>query len=126
MNLITNIAKYKSFILLVGMLAGLCIVAQPIVRSYVDSAITYQVDQKATDSDQQKDAKEGNPSEVQISVLEAVTPTAQLHLSPLDFTVQDQPTAEAPRSKTLVSAVEVLPEKLLKVLFNIIIAPNAP
>ncbi|MEO9850103.1 MAG: hypothetical protein ABJE80_12695 [Reichenbachiella sp.] len=123
--MINNITKYKALILAIGMIAGLGIVAQPVLKAYVDCEKICQLEKNA-DSDQKSDAEEENPNEAQISALEAVAPTAQIHLSPLDFVLEDQPEAEMPETSILAKMAVRLPEKLLKVLFNIIIAPNAP
>lgn len=123
MNMITNIAKYKTLILIIGMIAGLGIVAQPILKAYVDCEVICKL---VKDTDQQKDAQKENPNDAQISTLEAIAPTAQIHLSPLDFVLEDLPTAETPKANQMMRMAVQLPEKLLRVLFNIIIAPNAP
>lgn len=122
MKVISNIAKYRTFILLIGMMAGLSIIAQPLASAYVTSKIADRTE-KNVESDQQSTE---NPSEAQISTLEAVTPTAQLQLSPLTLILEDELIEESLESKTWAKLVVHLPEKLLKVLFNILIAPNAP
>lgn len=123
MNIINNITKYKALIIAIGMMAGLGIVAQPVLKAYVDYEKICQIEK---DSDQNNDSGKESPSDAQISALEAVAPTAQIHLSPLDFVLEDQPEVETRETGTLAKTAVRLPEKLLKVLFNIIIAPNAP
>lgn len=125
MNMITNIAKFKTLILAIGMMAGLGIVAQPILKAYASDELVCQIE-KDEASSQQSDADKENPNDAQISTLEAVAPTAQIQLSPLDFVLEDQLTTETSETKLMTKMAVRLPEKLLKVLFNIIIAPNAP
>lgn len=125
MNMITNIAKFKTLILAIGMMAGLGIVAQPILKAYASDELVCQIE-KDEASSQQSDADKENPNGAQISTLEAVAPTAQIQLSPLDFVLEDQLTTETSETKLMTKMAVRLPEKLLKVLFNIIIAPNAP
>ncbi|WP_420582000.1 hypothetical protein [Reichenbachiella sp.] len=123
MNIINHISKYKALILSIGMIAALGIVGQPIMKAYADCEFICQVEKAANEKD---NSETENPNEAQISTLEAVAPTAQIHFAPLDFVLNDQPEVETPKSKALDRMAVRLPEKLLKVLFNIIIAPNAP
>lgn len=123
MNIINNISKYKTLILVIGMVAALSVVAQPVLKAYADCEFVCQVEKKGAD---QQDSEKENPSEAQISTLEAVAPTAQIHFAPLDFIMNTQPKVEDSEMGTMDRLAVHLPEKLLKVLFNIIIAPNAP
>lgn len=125
MNLINNIAKYKTLILVVGIVAALGMIAQPIAKTYAECEIISQVDKNAADT-QQDGADDENPNEAQISTLEAVAPTAQIHFAPLDFILVKTSDPDVEEIKGLTDTTIRLPEKLLKVLFNIIIAPNAP
>jgi len=49
-----------------------------------------------------------------------------MQFAPLDFVLADQPSVDTPSTNTIAKLAVRLPEKLLRVLFNIIIAPNAP
>lgn len=124
MNIINNISKYKTLILTIGMIAALGIIGQPIMKTYADCEFICQVEK--ADADKKNGAEEGNPNEAHISTLEALAPTAQIHFAPLDFVLNDQPEVETSETQTSDRMAVRLPEKLLKVLFNIIIAPNAP
>ncbi|WP_084373530.1 hypothetical protein [Reichenbachiella faecimaris] len=124
MNFINNISKYKMLILVIGMVAALGIVAQPVLKVYADCEFICQLDKDI--ADEKGDSEKEIPNESQLSTLEAVAPTAQIHFAPLDFVLNDQPEVETSEMQTLDRLAVRLPEKLLKVLFNIIIAPNAP
>lgn len=124
MNIINNISKYKTLILVIGMIAAMGIVAQPVLKVYGNCEIICQLDKDIADDKDTSDKE--NPNEAQISTLEAVAPTAQIHFAPLDFILNDQPPVETSEAGTMDRLAVRLPEKLLKVLFNIIIAPNAP
>ncbi|WP_422361674.1 hypothetical protein [Reichenbachiella sp.] len=124
MNIINHISKYKTLILTIGMIAALGIIGQPIMKAYADCEFMCQMDKDVNDKKDSSDKE--NPNEAQISTLEAVAPTAQIHFAPLDFVMNDQPEVEPSETQTLDRLAVRLPEKLLKVLFNIIIAPNAP
>lgn len=122
MNLINNIAKYKSLILLIGIIAAIGLIAQPIAKSYAECEVISQVEKSAADQQQ----SEENPNDTQLSTLEAVAPTAQIHFAPLDFVLEKTADPDIEEIENLTNTSVRLPEKLLKVLFNIIIAPNAP
>lgn len=124
MNIINHISKYKTLILTIGMIAALGIIGQPIMKAYADCEFICQVEEST--ADEKENTESEDPNEAQISTLEAVAPTAQIHFTPLDFVMNDQPEVETSESRTLDRLAVRLPEKLLKVLFNIIIAPNAP
>lgn len=122
MNIINNISKYKTLILVIGMVAALGIIAQPVLKAYADCEFVCEIEKDTADEKQDSE----NPNEAQISTLEAVAPTAQIHFAPLDFILNTQPKVENSETGTVDRLAVRLPEKLLKVLFNIIIAPNAP
>lgn len=124
MNIINNISKYKTLILTIGMVAALGIIGQPVMKAYADCEFICQLDKDVAEEKDNTDKE--NPNDAQISTLEAVAPTAQIHFAPLDFVLNNQPEVEHSETRTLDRLAVRLPEKLLKVLFNIIIAPNAP
>ena len=106
------------------MVAAVGIVSQPILKTYANCEFICQLDKDVAEEEGKTENE--NPNAAQISTLEAVAPTAQIHFSPLDFILNDQPEVETSETQTLDQLAVRLPEKLLKVLFNIIIAPNAP
>lgn len=124
MNIINNISKYKTLILTIGMIAALGIIGQPIMKAYADCEFICEVEKDV--ADEKQGTEKENPAEAQISTLEAVAPTAQIQFAPLDFVLSELPTVADSKSETVEKLAVRLPEKLLKVLFNIIIAPNAP
>ena len=105
------------------MIAAFGIISQPVLKAYAKCEIIQSIEEDAsTDSNSDQES----PNASQISTLEAVAPTAQIHLTPLDFVLVEQANVEQPKQNAVSNLVVQLPEKLLKVLFNIIIAPNAP
>jgi hypothetical protein len=126
MNAINNIAKYKAIILIIGMIAALGIVAQPVLKNYVDCSEVCNISKEVESEDNTSEESEKTENETQVSALEAVAPTAQVQVSPLDFVLVDRIVAAKPKAVLAVKAAVKLPKKLLKVLFTILIAPNAP
>ena len=126
MKILNHIAKFKTLILVIGLIAGLGIVAQPILKNYVDCTERCDIERESN-SENDSNTESNNPENATyVSALEAVAPTAQIHFAPLDFLLQKQ----TPTSKPATSLVEYLavnlPEKFVKILFNVLIAPNAP
>ncbi|UXP32970.1 hypothetical protein N6H18_03245 [Reichenbachiella agarivorans] len=112
----------NTLILIFGMLVGIAVIGQPIAKNYIDAAVCCKIkqDDKADDTDSTE-----NP-EV-ISSLEAVAPATQFQVVTMDYqTLDAQITFEGLNRAFSYEFVEELSQKLLKVLFNYIIAPNAP
>lgn len=126
MKTINHIAKFKTFILVIGLIAGLGIVAQPILKNYVDCTERCEINKESDSNDDSSKKSDQSDEKTYVSALEAVAPTAQIHFSPLDFLLQNH----TPTTKPALSLAEYLavnlPEKFVKFLFNVLIAPNAP
>ena len=119
---IKNIANKKMLTILVGLMIGLGIIAQPIVEVYVDCEETCCIEEKATETDDQ-DEKE---AETQVTALQAVNSVAQIDLTPNEFVLEEISQDTNPERTVFSELVEKIPPKLLKVLFNRIISTNAP
>ncbi|PIB36558.1 hypothetical protein BFP72_14685 [Reichenbachiella sp. 5M10] len=120
MKLRKDISKRNAFILILGMIIGMALIGQPIAKHYVDDLSYCQVDSEDETTDQ-----EG--SQEKLSILEAVTPAAQFQVITTYYHLLHTPVVFVGEIKhTSIDFIEKLPQKLQKVLFNFIIATNAP
>ncbi len=109
---------------MIGLIIGLAVVGQPILKEYFDCPLTCEIKK---DQESQKSEKEDQKSIEQISTLEAVTPVSQVQQIATDFFILNILSFKTEEAKSQAPTFnEKIPVKLLKVLFNIIIAPNAP
>lgn len=119
---IKDISNKKGWILLIGLMIGLGIISQPIVESYADCRDTSSIEQNSAD-DNSSDEKE---VETQVTALQAVNSVVHIDVSPSDITTTEISLDTNPERTSFSELVEKIPPKLLKVLFNRIISPNAP
>lgn len=119
---IKDIVDKKVLIILIGMLIGLGIVAQPIVETYVDCNETCCIDPNSSDNSDsdEKDA------ETQVTALQAVNSAVHIDVTPTDFVMEEISIDTHPERTAFSELVDKVPPKLLKVLFNRIISTNAP
>lgn len=106
------------------MMIGIAVIGQPLIREYMDCPLTCKIKDDSNNDETQDD--EGPVSE-QISAFEAIAPAAQIQVVSTDFFILDlslHNNYETEIRSTLF--IEKASQKLLKVLFNNIIAPNAP
>lgn len=104
------------------MIIAIAVIAQPIAKEYVACPFTAEVKE---DNDSKKDSEE--PISDQVSAFDAVAPTAQLQIINADFFIIDLFMGHSIDNEARSTPfIEKISKKLLKVLFNNIIAPNAP
>ncbi|WP_073120700.1 hypothetical protein [Reichenbachiella agariperforans] len=124
MKRIEDISKRNALILILGIMVGLAVIGQPIAVNYVKSHTCCEL-KKKQQSDETTDDVPQNQEE--ISSLEAVAPTAQIQVLSVDYDILEGKISFIETIRDYQHAFnEKLSEKLLKVLFNYIIAPNAP
>lgn len=114
---VTNILKYKSLILLTGVLIAFAVVSGPVLKEYVVCTIT---------SCEQSDEQQENESETKVSSFDAVTPVLQFNfnLSEILFEIL---TVEHNTVQTgVLNYFTEGSQNFLKVLFRWVISPNAP
>lgn len=107
-----------------GMVIAIAVIGQPIAKEYIDCPFTSEVKEDQS-SDNTQDGKE--PVSEQVSAFDAVAPTAQVQVISSDFFIIDLfVNHNVDNEVRSTPFIEKISEKLLKVLFNNIIAPNAP
>lgn len=118
---INKISKYKTWIVVLGLIVGLALVCHPVASYFFDSSIC-QIEQQSQD-----DSTDQEKPEAKISSFNAVTPAQQVVSSIADYFILEEIELDEDRDiENHSTFVEKLPEKLIRVLFNFIISPNAP
>lgn len=106
------------------MIIAIAVIGQPIAKEYIDCPFTCEIKDDHRSDDTQDDKE---PIAEQISAFDAVAPTAQLQVVNADFFIIDLSTNHNIEDEIRSTPfIEKISRKLLKVLFNNIIAPNAP
>ncbi|MCV9387725.1 hypothetical protein [Reichenbachiella ulvae] len=123
MKILHDISKRNALILILGMLVGIAVIGQPIAKEYIKHHQCCELKKESSDEKQEDRSNE----QEEISALEAVAPAAQIQVTSIDYDLLDTEII----FRDFVSNfnhdfVEKLPQKLLRVLFNFIISPNAP
>lgn len=125
MKILHDISKRNALILIIGMLVGIAVIGQPIAKEYIKQNQCCELKKKKESSEEKQEDRSSEQEEV--SILEAVAPAAQIQVASIDYDLLDTEISFRDRvSNFNHDFVEKLPEKLLKVLFNFIISPNAP
>ncbi len=125
MKILHDISKRNALILLLGMLVGIAVIGQPIAKEYIKHHQCCELQKKKESSeDKQEDSSQ---QQEEISVLEAVAPAAQLQVTSIEYDILDAEITFRDLSTGFNhDFIEKLPQKLLRILFNFIISPNAP
>ncbi|MFY0627975.1 MAG: hypothetical protein JXR07_16880 [Reichenbachiella sp.] len=118
---IRKISKYQVWVIVLGLIVGLALVCQPIASHFFDSSLC-QVEQNAHEDSAEKEAPD-----TKISAFNAVTPAQQVATTIADLFILDEIILDEDRDNGYdITFVEKIPGKLVRVLFNFIISPNAP
>lgn len=114
---VTNILKYKTLILLTGVLIAFAVISGPVLKEYVVCPVT---------SCEQSDEQQEKDQETKVSSFDAVTPVLQFNfdISEIRFEIQ---TVEHNTVRTeVLDYFNEGSQNFLKVLFRWVISPNAP
>lgn len=118
MKKLQNILSAKSLIIAVGLITALIIVGQPVVDKHFKKTCDKKVEQKSDDTDQ---------GEETLSSLEALSPTHSVKdVSAAYYILEVIEVTTAVFERHTAVLVEKLRTNLIRILFNFIIAPNAP
>lgn len=121
-----DILKYKLLILTVGIVTGMGIIAQPIVQKYVDCDTICKSEKNDSNSEIPTSDQDNQKSASSVATLQAISTASHIDITPTDVDIEEIDVHENPAITTFAEIVGKAPQKLLKVLFNLIIAPNAP
>lgn len=125
MNMLKHISKRHTLVILLGMFVGIAVIGQPIVNEYVKQQERCELKKEKENSDEK--SEDSTPEGEKISGIEAVAPATQIQVTDVDYDLMDTKVSFQVFVKKLNhDFVESLSEKLLRVLFNFIISPNAP
>ena len=114
---ITKILKFKTLILLTGVLIAFAVISGPVLKEYILRAIP---------TCEQSDQNREKQPETQVSSFDAVAPVLQFNfnLSEILFEIL---TVDHNTVKTdVLNYFAVASQNFLKVLFHCVITPNAP
>lgn len=118
MQKVKDIFQSKTLIILIGAMIGAAILAQPVMRNYCDTICQIEQEDQADQSteDQEK-----------VASLEALVPTPQIEVASTEYSILDEFKIEIVED-TFADFVQLehITDKLVRILFNFIIAPNAP
>jgi len=123
---INDILNFRLLILSLGLVIGLGIVAQPMVENYIDCKSLCKAAPDDSHPENSSSDEEKNESDTKFSSFEAVTSAVHIDVSPTNLVTEEISIDKNPARITFAEMVRKVPRKLLKVLFNRIIAPNAP
>ncbi len=109
-------------ILSLGIVIALSVIAVPVLQNHISSSFSIsKSEQKQNHSDSNQDTEQTNIAEFQ-----AVTPVAQADFQ-LDYTLSEQIADKSLAFRENATAfIQKTSQKLFRILFRLIISPNAP
>ncbi len=114
---VTNILKYKTLILVTGVLIAFAVVSGPILKEYIVCPVT---------SCEQSDEQQEKESQTKVSSFDAVTPVLQFNFNLSEILFEILTVEHNTVQTDVLNYFNQGSQNFLKVLFRWVISPNAP
>lgn len=120
MNRKIKILNFKTLVVTLGILIASAIIAEPILKQHLSSAISVA---QPTELDDSKDTQN---SDTVVSEFQAVTPAVQFDFNSQKYVLEEVKLEFQKIEVQILTSIKKTSNKLFSILFRLIIGPNAP